>query len=151
MDVIRFISDHSVTHPTIFKLCLCEASRKQVEVSCERFLGLAGYTSAPRRTNLGVRTYERLAILSYILQDIYIDPEWCAEEYLRRFQKNGWDKEKLEEALKCWNLERIIAAERFGKRAPEEIEMGDFVLGEYGAIYSRNLCCVAVKVCVCIE
>ena len=132
MDVLRFIYDHRETHPTFFKLCQCEASRKPVEVSCERFLGLAGYTSAPRRTRLGVRTYERLAILSCILQDVYIDVEWCAEEYLRRCKNGSWNEKEVAEAMKCWNLERILAAERFGRRAPEMIEMEEFSSGGHG-------------------
>ena len=130
MNVLWFCYDHRETNPTFFKLCQCEASRKDVEVSCERFLGLAGYTSTPRRTRLGVRTYERLAILSFILQDVYIDEEWCAKEYLRLCKNGSWDKEKTEGALKCWNLERIIAAERFGKQATEMIGMEESSSGE---------------------
>ena len=134
MDVLRFAFDHRDDYPTIFKFCQCEASRKPVEISCERFLGLAGYISSPKRTRLGVRTYERLAMLSCILRDVYIDIGWCAKEYLRRSKNGCWDKERTAEALKCWNLERCIEAERFGREAPEDIDMGEYESGEEGEL-----------------
>ena len=100
MNVLMFFIDHKKLFPTIFKVCQCEASRRMVEVACERFLSLAGYVSSRRCTRLGVRTYERLAILSSLLQNIYIDDEWCAKEYLRRNKSGNWDQAKLHEALK---------------------------------------------------
>ena len=54
-----------------------------MEVRCERFFSLAGYISAARRTRIGVRTYERIALLSSTLQKVYIDVDWVAKEYLR--------------------------------------------------------------------
>ena len=56
MNVLRFAFDHRIEYPTVYKFCQCEASRKPVEISCERFLGLAGYTSSPKRTRLDMRT-----------------------------------------------------------------------------------------------
>ena len=61
-----------------------EASRRVVEVGCEQFFGLSGYISSARRSRLGVRHYERLAMLASIMQKVYIDSEWVAKEYLRR-------------------------------------------------------------------
>ena len=50
MNVLMFFIDHKKHFPTMFKVCQCEASRRMVEVACERFLSLAGYVSSPRRT-----------------------------------------------------------------------------------------------------
>ena len=52
-----------------------EVALKNVEVGCERFFSLSGYVSAPLRTRLGVRTYERIALLAAILPKVYIDKE----------------------------------------------------------------------------
>jgi len=98
-----------------------------VEVGCERFFGLSVYVSAPRRNCLGVRTYERLALLASILQNVYIDDEWVAKEYLKRCMEGGWKKENAKDAVKCWNLERVIEAELLGKQAPEPENFDSFV------------------------
>ena len=105
----------------------CEAARRVVEVGCERFFSLSGYVSAPRRTRLGVRTYERLAMMASILQKVYISKEWVAKEYLRRCKKGAWKKENTEEALKCWNLERIIDADLMGDGKPSQLTMNDLI------------------------
>ncbi|EJK77243.1 hypothetical protein THAOC_00936, partial [Thalassiosira oceanica] len=98
-----------------------------VEVGCERFFNLAGYISSPRRTNLGVRTYERLAMLSCLLRKVYVDEEWVAQEYLRRCKAGAWKSEQDEESLKCWNLERIIESELIGAPVPVDLTMEEFV------------------------
>ncbi len=41
-------------------------------------------------------------------------------------------QENTEEALKCWNLERIIDAEQQGKDAPSELNMEDLLNEETG-------------------
>ncbi|KAL7547535.1 hypothetical protein ACHAWF_010819 [Thalassiosira exigua] len=68
---------------------------------------------------LGVRTYEHLALLLSILQNVYIDDDWVAKEYLRRCKDGAYNKENTNNALKCWNLERVIEAELLGKQIPE--------------------------------
>ena len=83
--------------------------------------------SAPRRTRLGVRTYERFALLASILQNVYIDEEWVAREYPKRCKEGAWKKENTREALKCWNLERVIDAELLGKRIPEPLSLDTFL------------------------
>ncbi|KAL7426266.1 hypothetical protein ACHAXH_000655 [Discostella pseudostelligera] len=56
---------------------------------------------------LGVRNYERLAILSSILRVVY-SPDWVAKEYLRQCKSGAWKQVSDDESLKCWNLERIL-------------------------------------------
>jgi hypothetical protein len=90
MNLLDFFSDHEQRFPTLFKIMQREASRRAVEVGCERFFGLSGYVSQPRRSTLGVRNYERLAMLATILQSLFIDPSWVAEEYLRRSKAGKW-------------------------------------------------------------
>ena len=104
MEVLKFFIDHKKMFPTMFILAQCEAAGKVVEVGCERFFGLAGYVSSPRRTRLGVRTYERLAMLASIVQSVFIDNEWVAKEYLRRCKNGSWKKGRTDDAVKCWNL-----------------------------------------------
>lgn len=132
MDCLQFAVDHAKIFATISIRIQCEESRKTAEVGCERFFNLSGYISAEKRTKLGVRTYERLAMLSAILPKIYIDRAWVAKEYLKRCKEGAWKKELDEEALKCWNLERIIEAELAGSQPPPAVTM-DALLGEASA------------------
>ena len=83
-NVLDFFSDHRGKFPVLWTVVQCEAAMRNVEVGCERFFSLSGYISAPRRTRLGVRTYERLALLASNLPKLYVDKEWVAKEYLRR-------------------------------------------------------------------
>merc|ERR1711862_1073045 len=69
MDLVKFFSDFSHIFPTLWILIQCLASIRVVEVGCERFFSLSGYISSPLRTQLGVRTYERLAMLASIVQN----------------------------------------------------------------------------------
>jgi hypothetical protein len=66
MRLIQFYGDHKKEFPTLWKVVQCEASRRVVEVGRERFFALSGYISLPKRTRLGVRNYERIAMLSSI-------------------------------------------------------------------------------------
>ena len=65
--MLNFMYDHSKFIPTLFIQGQCEESRRIVEVGCERFFNLSGYVSSPKRTSLGVRNYERLAMLLCLL------------------------------------------------------------------------------------
>ena len=127
IELVRWFGDHIKHFPTMWIVVQCEASRRVVEVGCERFFSLSGYVSAPRRTKLGVRTYERLAMMASILNKVYISKEWVAKEYLRRCRKGAWKKENTEEALKCWNLERILDADLMGEPAPTQLTMNDLL------------------------
>ena len=53
-----------------------------------------------------------------------------ANEYLWRCKAGSWKKENTEEALKCWNLERILEAESLGKTPPADLTMDDLVREE---------------------
>ena len=57
-------------------------------------------------------------MLSSIIPKMYIDLEWVANEYFIRCKKGLWTKEEDEDAVKCWNLERVINAELLGLRRP---------------------------------
>jgi hypothetical protein len=84
MCLIHFFEDYKDGFPNMWILVQREASRQVVEVGCEHFLGLSRYISSPRRTRLGIRNYERIAMLASIMRVVYIDPEWVATEYLRQ-------------------------------------------------------------------
>ena len=129
MCLLCFFGDHKDRFPTMWILVQREASRRVVEVGCERFFGLSGYISSPRQTRLGVRNYERLAMLSSILRVMYINPEWVAREYLTRSKSDTWKQTNDDESLKCWNLERILEAEQFGEVKKTNLTM-DELLGE---------------------
>jgi hypothetical protein len=129
MDLLQFFGDHKKEFPTLWILAQRVASIRVVEVGCERFFALSGYVSAPRRSRLGVRNYERIAMLSMIIKKIYVDPKWVAAEYLKRCRLKQWKSEDDEEALKCWNLERKIESDLDNKPCVKELSMED-IAGE---------------------
>ena len=130
LNVTKFFADHCKTFPTIWILVQSEAAMRNVEVGCERFFSLTGYISAPRRTRIGVRTYERIAMLASMLPKVYIDMEWVSKEYLRRCKAGAWKKENTEEALKCWNLERVLDAELQRMPTPPPLTLEQLVAEE---------------------
>ena len=123
---LKLFLHHKVYFPVVWIQSQCEESRRVAEVGCERFFNLAGYVSSPKRTGLGVKTYERLAMLSCLLCKVYVDEEWVAQEYLRRCKAGAWKGKQDEESLKCWNLERIIEAELIGAPVPIDLTMEEF-------------------------
>ncbi len=127
MCLIHFFEDHKDRFPNMWILVQREASCRVVEVGCGRFFGLYGYISSPRRTRLGIRNYEWIAMLASIMRVMYIDPEWVATEYFCRCMSGAWKKESNDEALKCWNLEQILDAERFGEPKPPQLTMNDLL------------------------
>jgi hypothetical protein len=130
-DALSFFKDHTNTFPNLFIIAQREASRRVVEeVGCERFFGLSGYISQPRRSQLGVRNYERISMLASILASVYIDPKEVAAEYLARSKRGAWKKDNTVESLKCFNLERMIAAEEMGMAIPDDVEMEKYLTGD---------------------
>jgi hypothetical protein len=132
MDVLKFFEEHKKYFPTLWIIAQREAARRVVEVGCEQFFGLSGYISSLRRSRLGVRTYKHVAMLASIIQSVYIDNHWVAQQYNERCKKGSWKKENTEEALKCWNLEHIIDAEQQGKDVPSELKLEDLLNEEAG-------------------
>jgi len=65
-------------------------------------------------------------MLASIIQNVYIDNDWVAQQYIEQGKRRSWKKENTEEALKCWNLECIIDAEQQGKDAPSELNVRFF-------------------------
>eukprot|EP00956_Cyclotella_meneghiniana_P027977 scaffold64174_cov50-Cyclotella_meneghiniana.AAC.1 len=93
----------------------------------------------PRRSRLGVSNYERISMLSNIVQNMYTDPEWVASEYLKRCKKGAWKKENTVDALKCFNLEGILTASQFNLETPEEVGMEKYMEGfQLGMARSRS-------------
>jgi hypothetical protein len=125
MDLLEFFEDHQKLSPTLWILAQRVASIRVVEVGCERFFAISGYVSAPRRSRLDVRNYERLAMLSTIIRKIYVDPKMVAAEYLKRCRLKQWKREDDEDALKCWNLEVKIESELDNKPHVTELSMDD--------------------------
>jgi hypothetical protein len=133
MDMLKFVGEHKKYFPTLCIIAQCEVARQVVEVGCECFFGLSGYISSPRRSRLGVQTYKHVAMLASIIQSVYIDNHWVAQQY------GSWKKENTEEALKCWNLERIIDAEQQGKDASSELKLEDLLNEEAGRGYGASV------------
>ncbi len=94
----------------------------------------SGYVSAPRRTRIGVRTYERLAMFAAIIPKLYIDLDWVVKEYLRCCKKGAWKQENMDEALQCFNLERIINTELQGDDAQANLTLTDLLAEGVGII-----------------
>ncbi len=53
MDVLKFFEEDKKYFPTLWIIDQRQAARRVVEVGCERFFGLSGYISSPRRSRLG--------------------------------------------------------------------------------------------------
>ena len=100
LDNLKFFDDHQDMFPTLNVVVRCNVSRRVVEVGCERFFGLSGYVSQPRCNTLGVRNYECIAMLAHMLSNIHIDPEWVAQEYLRRNKAKTWKIQSADDSLK---------------------------------------------------
>jgi hypothetical protein len=66
-------------------------------------------------------------LLSTILNCVYIDPDEVAKEYLARCKKGAWKKENTIEGLKCFNLERVIAAGDSGMGSPKSISLDEYI------------------------
>ena len=77
-------------------------------------------------------------MLADMLRTIYIDPEEVAREYLLRCKRGAWKKENTVESLKCFNLERMIAAEEEGKDAPMPLEMEEYYSVEMDQVDNEN-------------
>jgi hypothetical protein len=71
-------------------------------------------------------------MLSMIIKKIYVDPTWVAAEYLKRCRLKQWKREDVEEALKCWNLERKIESELDNKPYVTELSMEDIAEEDEG-------------------
>ena len=61
------------------------------------------------------------------MQHVFIDPVWVANEYLKRCQAKAWDKNKTDEALKFFNLERILTADQYGLELSDEYTIGEYI------------------------
>ena len=67
-------------------------------------------------------------MLASIVGTVYIDEALVAAEYLKGCKVGSWKKENTVEAVKCWNLERIINSELREESMPEEeITINDLV------------------------
>jgi hypothetical protein len=89
MDVLKFFEEHKKYFPTLWIIAQHEVARQVVEVGCEQFFGLSGYISSPRRSRLGVRTYKRVAMLASIIQNVYIDNPWVAQNKLSNAKREA--------------------------------------------------------------
>ena len=78
-------------------------------------------------------------MLASIVQNVYIDIDWVAEEYLRRCSKGCWKSENTAELLKCWNLERVIDAELRKVVPSGEITLDEFVAETEGAEVNEEI------------
>ena len=80
-----YASNHDVDpFPTLWIIAQREAARQVAEVGCERFFDLSGDIASPRRSRLGMRTYKCLAMMASIIQNVYIDNDWVAQQYIEQ-------------------------------------------------------------------
>ena len=80
--MLEFYCDHEAYFPALYIMAQRECVPCDCEVGCERFFNISGYISSNKRSNLGVRDYERIALLAKNLPSIYVDDNWVAKEYL---------------------------------------------------------------------
>ncbi len=72
----------------------------------KRAIPLIPILSAIAGTALGATT----TMLASIIQNVYIDNDWVAHQYIQQGKRERWNNKSTEEVLKCWNLECIINA-----------------------------------------
>ena len=90
-------------------------------------VGAKGRNTRAGEARLSVGATKRLAMLASILHTVYVDPKKVVNEYLRRCKKNTWKSASTDDALKCFNLERLIDAETLGQPAPEALTLRDLI------------------------
>ena len=78
-------------------------------------------------------------MLASIIQSVYIDPEWVANKYLKRCKPGSWKKENTVEALKCWNLERILKAESLVHAKTNALTMDQLISETEDALASISI------------
>ena len=66
-------------------------------------------------------------MLASIIQSVYIDPEWVANGYLKRYKPGSWKKDDTVEALKCWNLEHILKAKSLVHAKPNALTLDQLI------------------------
>ena len=84
--LLLFFLAHKDLFATLWVVAQRADAFRVVEVGCERFFNLSGYISSFQQTRLGVRNYERLAMLASLIRNVYVNKEWVAQEYLRRYK-----------------------------------------------------------------
>jgi hypothetical protein len=65
-------------------------------------------------------------LFSTILNCVNIDPDEVAKEFFTRCKKGAWKKDNTIECLKCFNLERVIAADS-GMGSPKSISLDEYI------------------------
>jgi hypothetical protein len=88
---------------------------------------------------LGVRNYERIVLLLFILRHVFIDAKWVAEEYLKRCKAGAWKKENKVESLKCFSLECIINAVDGGTELPQDIDIDCLIYTLFARTFAHSL------------
>jgi hypothetical protein len=61
-------------------------------------------------------------------EDLHIDPEWVANQYLKRCHTGAWKKGNNAKALKSWNVNSIIDADVFVNSTPSTLAMDELFL-----------------------
>jgi hypothetical protein len=113
-DLVKFLAFNKQSFPYLHKLACCIASMRTNEVGCEQFFSIAGYVSNPRRASLKVKHYECMAMLKHNLQQVYVDEDWVAKEYLSTEKNKGWDESETKNDELVDKLEKELLAEDLG-------------------------------------
>ena len=113
-DLVKFLALNQKSFPYLYKLGCCLAALRTNEVGCERFFSIAGYVSNPRRTSLKVHHYECIAMLKRNVQQIYIDEDWVAQQYMALEKSKGWDAMDTHNDKLVLTLEQELYAEELG-------------------------------------
>lgn len=73
-------------------------------------------------------------MLATIVQNVYIDKTWVAEEYLRCWNTEAWKEENTIESMKCWKLECVIDINLKKITPDKEITLDKFVAETEGEV-----------------
>lgn len=125
-DIVSYLEEHMSWFPNMAKLGIGTlAPHMTAEVDCERLFNTAGYLSDPRRSNMKIRNYERLVMMTHNMHRIFIDKKWVIDKYIERSKKRDWDEKDERDDLQFIELEKELYEERFGKAVCDDEDSVD--------------------------
>ena len=117
-DIVTFYSDHKDRFSKLYLHVLKLAAIKTMEVGCERLFSFSGYASSSRRTNLGVRHFERSTLLAEGKKKVFLDTDGALATYIRKKKLNDLDEKVLRDDMEFLKRE-------YGEESSDEEVCGD--------------------------
>ena len=113
-DIVRYLVDHEKHFPAIYLVGIGECCpHLSTEVDCESLFSQAGFKSEPRRTQTGIRNYERLVVTKHRMGRIYIPPIKVLNLFLQRWRDKSWQEGDERDDKEFLEIEKEIYLKHF--------------------------------------